>query len=64
MRGERHKRAAERLMHRRVGMTAEQKEALNAHNANKADWWARCRLCGERVYGTLEELEAHHCHGT
>ena len=60
----RQQRAAEHLMTRRLGMSTAQKEALGAANASKADWWARCRLCGDRVYGTLEELEKHKCHGT
>lgn len=55
-------KARTHLMHRRLGMSLEKKAELAVHNANKADWWAKCRLCGERLYGTLEELEGHKCH--
>lgn len=36
---------------------------MRAADAEAKDWYATCRVCGERIKGSLEELKEHvKCH--
>lgn len=52
---ERVKKAIERRIKRRMGMSREALEKM--HAANEADiWWAVCRKCGTRIEGPRETV--------
>lgn len=42
-------------------MSVEAKQRLDEANAKATDWWGVCRLCGQKVTGTLKDLMAHKC---
>jgi hypothetical protein len=42
-----------------MGMSAEKRMALAAYNAIQRDWYGRCRVCGEKLMGTIKELSEH-----
>ena len=40
-------------------------EAVKQFNEEQKDWTATCRICGQKLTGTLSEIRAHGvtCHG-
>jgi hypothetical protein len=62
---ERDRRARERAMRRRAGMSQEAKDALKAHLRAQRDWWAVCPKCGAAITDkSLAELGEHTCDAT
>lgn len=41
------------------GMSEETRNSLKSFNEAQKDWTATCRLCGETLTGTLEDLRQH-----
>lgn len=60
---ERAKKAIERRMKRRMGMSRAALDKM--HMANEADqWWAICHVCGKRIEGPRETvLKGCTCNG-
>lgn len=49
----------EAALHRRFGMLPESKATLSKFNDKQTDWYARCRVCGAQLEGTLAEIKGH-----
>lgn len=60
MQGSPHQLAARIAKMERIHGASQQARERMAKAAEAADdWWGVCRVCGERVTGTLEDLRKH-----
>lgn len=48
--------ALEAKMKRQFGMSAEGVAKLREFNAKQTDWYAKCRVCGRELRGSLAEV--------
>lgn len=55
------KRAVEAALHRRYGMSQEQREVMAQVNALATDWYATCPKCGTILEGRLTTIREHKC---
>lgn len=55
------RKAIEAALHRRFGMSPEDKAELSKIHAAQTDWKGQCRKCRAVLEGTLEQLKGHVC---
>ena len=51
----------EAKLRRKSGVSPEHLERMRTHNEDQQDWKAKCRSCGEKLEGSIEELRGHVC---
>jgi len=56
---ERRRKAAQRTLSRRHGMTPDRAEELNRQVVGMDDWRVNCLCCGKLITGTPAGIQAH-----
>ena len=53
-------RAMDVFLRRRYGATPVHKSEMNTFLEAQADWYVKCKVCGEKIMGTPKDISNHY----